>query len=145
MTTKRRVIVNILALMAFVFLFLLPVIGLMTTETNAGQTKEIASYSDDYVFFVVQNNDVPLAAAPHTADVSTYIVWVSVISFVLTVGFLYMTWYISIRRNTWELSGKLSPASRKAYKLSSGFLHPIRAYQLSKEAEASVASIYVNY
>ena len=144
MSVKRRMVVNILATIAFVFLFLLPILGFMTTETNADQTAQAASYSDDYVFFVVQNGEVPLAAAPHT-DVSSYILWVALASFVLTVLFIYSGWYLSIRRNTWELSGKLSVANRKKLKMSSGFLHPIRAYQLSKEAEATVASMYINY
>ena len=52
---------------------------------------------------------------------------------------------MTIRKNTYELTGKLSPASRKEFRMSSGYFHPIRAYQLAKEAEATVASMYVNY
>lgn len=144
MTVQRKFLFNTLATIAFVFLFLLPILGLMATKTNADQTATTASHSGDYVFFIVQNEDVPLAAAPGT-DVSAYILWIVLISFVLTIGFIYSAWYISVRKNTWELSGKLSPMDRKAFKLSSGFFHPIRAYQLSKEAEATVASMYVNY
>lgn len=144
MTVQRKFLFNTLATIAFVFLFLLPILGLMATKTNADQTATTASHSEDYVFFIVQNEDVPLAAAPGT-DVSAYILWIALISFVLTIGFIYSAWYISVRKNTWELSGKLSPMDRKAFKLSSGFFHPIRAYQLSKEAEATVASMYVNY
>ena len=144
MSVKRRMVVYTLAAIAFIFLFLLPILGFMTTEINADATAQAASYSNDYVFFIVQNGDVPLAAAPH-ADVSTYILWVSLASFILTVLFIYSGWYISIRRNTWELSGKLSLANRRKLKMSSGFLHPIRAYRLAKEAEATVASMYINY
>ncbi len=144
MSVKRRILVYSLAAIAFTFLFLLPITGFLSTETNAGQTAESASYSGDYVFYVVQNGEVPLAAVPHT-DASSYIVWVSLASFVLTVLFIYSGWYISIRRNTWELSGKMSIANRRKLKMTSGFFHPIRAYQLSKEAEATVASMYVNY
>ena len=144
MSSKRKIAVNILATIAFVFLFLLPMIGFMATETSADQTAQSASYSDDYVFFVVQNGEVPLAAAPHT-DVSSYILWVVLASLILTILFVYSGWYLSIRRNTWELSGKLSVSNRKKLKMTSGFLHPIRAYQLSKEAEATVASMYVHY
>ena len=143
MTVKRKMIVNVLATIAFVFLFLLPIIGFMATEAGAGETAETASYTDDYVFFVVQNDDVPLAAAPSTGT-SSYILWTAAICLLVIVAFMYSAWYLSIRRNTWELSGKLSPVNRRALKLSSGFLHPIRAYRLSKETEASVASMYIS-
>jgi hypothetical protein len=144
MSVNRKLLVNTLATIAFVFLFLLPILGFMATDTNAVQTQQTASYSGDYVFFIVQNGEVPLAAAPHS-DISSYIIWVALASFILTIGLIYSGWYISIRRNTWELSGKLSVDKRRKLKMSSGFLHPIRAYQLSKEAEATVASMYINY
>ena len=144
MSVKRKLVVYTLATIAFIFLFLLPILGFMATDINADQTAQTASFSNDYVFFVVQNGEVPLAAAPHT-DVSSYILWVALASFILTIGFIYSGWYLSIRRNTWELSGKLSVDKRKKLKMTTGFLHPIRAYQLSKEAEATVASMYINY
>ena len=144
MSVNRKLMVNTLATIAFVFLFLLPILGFMATDASAVQTAQAASFSNDYVFFVVQNGDVPLAAAPQS-DVSSYILWVALASFILTIGFIYSGWYISIRKNTWELSGKLSVDKRKKLKMTTGFLHPIRAYQLSKEAEATVASMYINY
>jgi len=145
MTVKRKIIVNILATIAFGFLFLLPVVGFKTTEVNAVMTAEnAASYSDDYVFFVVQNNDTPLAAAP-TTDISSYILWVGLASFAIVMLFVYSAWYLSIRRNVWELSNKLSPLERRAIKVSTGFFHPVRSYHIAKEAEDSVASMYVNY
>ncbi len=144
MSIKRKTVVSILATIAFAVLFLLPILGFMATDTNAVQTAQTASFSDDYVFFVVQNGEVPLAAAPHT-NTSSYILWVTLASFILTMCLVYSGWYLSIRRNTWEISGKLSIDKRRKLKMSSGFLHPIRAYQLAKDAEASVASMYINY
>ena len=145
MTKKRRIAVRILAAIAFIALFLLPVIGFMATETDAGQTAESArAYSGDYVFFVVQNDDVPLAAVPMT-DTSSYIMWVGLAFLAITIMSVYSAWYLSIRRNVWELSNKLSPLERRAIKVSTGFFHPVRSYHIAKEAEDSVASMYVNY
>ena len=144
MTVKRKIIVNTLATIAFIFLFLLPMLAFMATGTNAGQTPEAAMSNGDYVFFVVQNEDVPLAAIPNTG-VSDYILWIPLISFVVVIVFMYSAWYLTIRRNTYELTGKLSPVSRKAFRMSTGFFHPVRAYQLAKEADATVASMYINY
>ena len=146
MTVKRKVIVNILATIAFIFLFLLPVLAFMATTTQAGATSESAAVtSGDYIFFLVDdNNEVPLAAAP-TMTNAAYILWIGLASFAIMIGFIYSAWYLSIRRNLRELSYKLSPIERGAFKISQGYLHPIRSYHLAKEAEDSVASMYVNY
>lgn len=145
MTVKRKVIVNILATIAFIFLFLLPVLAFMATTAQAGATSESAAYTGDYIFFVVNDNtDVPLAAAPTTTN-AAYILWVGLASFAIMIGFIYSAWYLSVRRNLREMSYKLSPLERRAFKISQGYLHPIRSYRLAKEAEDSVASMYVNY
>ena len=138
--------VRILATMAFAFLFLLPIISLSATRTEAGETvQSAASHSGDYVFFIVQNEEVPLAAAPSFDNVSSYILWIALASFVLTIAFVYSTWYLSVRKNICELTGKLSPAARRSFRMASGFFHPIRSYRLAKEAEDTVASMYFNY
>lgn len=143
MNKKRRIAVRILAAIAFIALFLLPVIGLMATEAGAGETAESASvHSGDYVFFVVQNEDVPLAAVP-MSDTSSYIMWISLAFLAITIMSLYSAWYLSIRRNIVEMSGKLSPADRRFFNDSRSFFHPIRSYQLAKDAEDSVASMYI--
>ena len=145
MNNPRKILVDILAAIAFVFLFLLPVLGFMTTTAVAGETSEIAaSGSQDYTFFIVQTNETPLAAAP-SADLSSYILWIGLASFALIVGFIYSTWYFSVRRNIRELSERMSPMERRAFVIPQGFLHPIRSYRLEQEAEDTVASIYTRY
>ena len=145
MTVKRKIFVNILATIAFVFLFLLPVIGFFATDVNAvSTTQSAASYSNDYVFFIVQNEDVPLSAVP-TTNISSYILWIGLASFVVVMVFVYSAWYLSIRRNIWELSSKLTPLERRTIKVAMGFFHPVRSYRLAKETEDSVASMYMNY
>lgn len=143
MTVKRKTIVNLLATVAFIALFLLPLLGFFANEINAGETVEAASSSGDYVFFVVSNDDVPLAAAPST-DVSSYIMWIALSAAALTIFFIYSTWYFSIRNTVKELSYKFSPAQRRAMNVSQSFFHPIRSYRLAKETEDNVASMYIN-
>lgn len=145
MTVKRKIIVNILATIAFTALFLLPVIGFMTTETTASSTPGRAdSYSGDYVFFIVDNGDVPLAAAPEV-DISSYILWGALFSFIIVILFIYSAWYLTTRRNILELSSKMTPFERKAFSIASGYFHPIRCRRLAREAEATVASMYINH
>ena len=143
MTSKRKLIVHVLATIAFIALFMLPVIGFMATEANAGQTSQSMTSNGDYVFFVVQNEEVPLAAAP-TVNVSAYILWVALAALMITIGFIYSAWYLTMRRNINELSYKLSPAERRAIQVSQSFFHPIKCRRLARETEATIASMYLN-
>ena len=146
MNIPRKLIVNTLATIAFVFLFLLPVLGFVTTTTEAGETSQSAvTHSNDYVFFIVQDNsEVPLAATP-SSDISTFILWTGLASFAIVIIFMYFAWYLSVRRNLRELSDRLSPLERRAYMIPQGYLHPVRSYRLAREAEDTVASIYTRY
>ncbi len=144
MTGIRRIIVNILASISLTALLFLPVLGFMTTETIASSTVESASsHSGDYVFFIVDNGDVPLAAAPKT-DVSSYIVWAVLAAFTVMIMFIYTAWYFTTRRNIYELSSKIPAFERKGFLAGSGFFHPIRSRRLAREAEAAVASMYID-
>ena len=143
MTQKRKIIVHTLAAIAFTALFLLPVIGFKAVETNAVQTVDSATSTGDYIFFVVQNDEVPLAATPST-NVSAYILWVALAAFVLMILFVYSAWYLTMCRNINELSYKLSPVERRAVRISQSFFHPVRCYRLARETEDTVASMYIN-
>lgn len=144
MNITKKILVNILATLAFISLFLLPVIAFSASKTQAGATEESVSGSGDYVFFIVENEEVPLAALP-SANASSYILWVGLAAFAITMMFVYFAWYLSIRRNVRELCRKLTPAERRAFLISRGYLHPIRSYQLAREAEDTVASMFVKY
>lgn len=143
MTVQRRIIANILATLSLFALFSLPFLGFKATETIASSTSESAvSHSGDYVFFIVDDGEVPLAAAPK-ANVSSYIMWVALVSFAVMVLFIYSAWYLTTRRNILELTYKMTPFDRKAFSVTS-FFHPIRCRRLAREAEATVAS-YMSY
>ena len=143
MTLKRKISVQVLSTIAFIVLFLLPMTGFMAKEANAVQTAESMTSNGDYIFFVVQNEEVPLAAAP-TGDVSSYILWVALAALLITIAFIYSAWYMTMRRNINELSYKLTPAERKAIQVSQSFFHPIKSRRLAREAEAMIASMYIN-
>ena len=143
MTLKRKISVHVLATIAFIALFLLPMTGFMAKEANAVQTAESMTSNGDYVFFVVQNEEVPLAAAP-AGDVSSYILWVALAALLITISFIYSAWYMTMRRNINELSYKLTPAERRAIQLSQSFFHPIKCRRLARETEATIASMYIN-
>ena len=143
MTKKRIVAVRILAAIAFIVLFLLPIIGFMATDTNAVETEEAASmHSGDYVFFIVQNEDVPLAAVP-MSDSASPVIWGCLAFLVIVIMSVYSAWYISTRRSIMEISDTLLPSDRRFFSDSRSFFHPIRSYQLAKYAEDSFTSLYI--
>ncbi len=145
MTVKRKVFVNLMATIAFIVLFLLPLLGLMTTNVTADVTAESAgSHTGDYVFFIVQQDEVPLAAVPDTG-MSPSVLYIALAYFSLMMLFVYVAWYMSVRRNMNELSARLLPGERNRYMVPQGFFHPIRCYRLSKEAEDAVASTWANF
>ncbi len=143
MTGNRKIIVNVLATIAFIALFLLPVLG-FATEINADATAQSAVSSGDYVFFVVENGDVPLAAAP-TSNFSSYVLWIALGYFALLMLSIYSAWYLTMRRNIRELSDKLMPMERKAFNIPQSFFHPIRCRRLARDVENAVASTYARY
>ena len=143
MTVKRKIIVQLLATVAFLALFMLPLLGFLTNEINAGETAQTAVSTGDYVFFVVSNDEVPLAAAP-TQNASAYILWIGLTAIALTILSVYSAWYMTIKSNVRELSYKMSPVERRAIGASQSFFHPIRSYRIAKETEDNVASMYLN-
>lgn len=144
MTGIRKITVNALATTAFIVLFLLPIIGLTSSDVSAVATTQSATATNDYVFFIVENGDVPLAAAPSTGDVN-YILWIALAYFSLMMLFIYSAWYLTTRKNIKELSDKLMPMERDAFNISQSFFHPVRCYRMAKEAEDAVASTYARY
>ncbi len=144
MNVNRKITVYILATIAFAALFLLPLMGFSAVGAKAGSTIETASSSGDYIFYVVENSEVPLAAAP-AGEASAYVLWFTAVSMAIMIFFLYSTWYLSIRRNLGELSERLPLTERGNFNVACGFFHPVRSYRLEKEAEDIVVSRYSKY
>ncbi len=145
MTDNRRKTVYLLSAIAFFVLFLFPLLSLKTTVVSADATESSAAvHNGDYVFFVVQNEEVPLAAAPTSND-AAFIIWVGLASFAAVIIFIYSAWYMSVKSNIRELTERLLPNERKMFYSKQSFFHPIRSYRLSKEAEDTVASLYFSY
>lgn len=130
---------------AILIICLIPISGMINTTVNADSTSSqiVSDADDDYVFFVVDEGRTPLAAIPSDQSFS-YLIWIVAGTLCMFVLFVYTSWYLTIRKNLWELSGKVSPIERKALKTPNGFFHPIRSYRLFKEAEHEVASFYSN-
>ncbi|MBR4573674.1 MAG: hypothetical protein IKO16_02075 [Lachnospiraceae bacterium] len=145
MSAKRRIAVHVLLAISFFILIALPMMALSAVNTSADSTpEEAAVHTGDYVFFIVENNDVPLAAAP-TVESSAYILWICLASTMIMILFVYSAWYFSVQKNIRELSGRLRPSERRSFFIPQSFFHPVRFYQLSREVEDTVASIYNHY
>ena len=136
-------IFRFLIILAVTIICITPAFALGLYNTKADTTAQSVgnSANNDYVFFIIDNEQAPLAAIP--TELSTrYIPWFTLTVIVFIAIFIYISWYLNIRSNLWELSGKLPPAKRYALKRSMGFFHPVRSYRMCKEAEQDVVSIY---
>ena len=137
--------IDLICTISFVLLCLIPLMGLIKTTVIAGSTSStVTSESgNDYLFFIVEESETPLAAIP-TNSSNYYVIWIVCGLICMFLLFVYTSWYLAIRKNLWELSGKVSPIERKILTAPNGFFHPIRSYRLYKETENEVARMYSN-
>ena len=138
-----RKIVNIAIAFIMLIIIMIPVTIMLKTDVNAVSTSdEISSYDDgDYVFFIVDKGETPLAMIPANQS-SHYVFGIVIFTLCVFAFFIYSSWYLTVRMSLWELSGKLPSAKRKSFKVPNGFFHPVRSYRLCKEAEHDVVSVY---
>lgn len=142
MTSKA---INFICTISFVILCLIPLMGFIKATVSADPTKPsvTSQADDDYLFFIVDESETPLAAIPSNSSYY-YVIWIVAGLICMFLLFVYTSWYLAIRKNLWELSGKVSPIERNALTAPKGFFHPIRSYRLYKEAENEVARLYSN-
>lgn len=132
--------------LVLVLLILVPILFLSGNYTSADQTVDsIHATDNDYIFFVVDQGSVPLAATPtlhHYENFSFYFVIVATVSVLL---FIYSMWCLTIRHNANVLVEKLPVFLRSELRNTKVFLHPIRSLQAIKDAEYCVTYKYVSY
>lgn len=137
---------KILLAMLIILLIAAPICFLLKTNADADITTQSAtSHDGDYVFFVVEDSEVPLAAIPtvsHDNSIQTLVATVALVT-LLVLATTYLAWYLTIRYNLYRLAQKLPANERSSFVLSNSYLHPLTAYRLSKEAEYSITRQYL--
>lgn len=144
MDTRTRTISHFLILLVAIILISIPICILLNMKADADETTQtVQEYDNDYVFFVLEDSKVPLAAAPisHSSHTNMTFAFVS-FAFISVFAFGYLLWYLSIKHTTAMLVSVSPIMLRKDLIERNSILHPIRSYRASKEAEYSVTQKY---
>lgn len=135
---------KILLVFVVILLVTIPIMAYYEISAEAGSTEEsITTYNDDYIFFVVEDNKTPLAAAPHvTSTHVSPVLWVVVSTFIGVLGICYISWYLMLRENTRTFANKLPSYLRNRRTYKGSIFHPIRSMEYSCDMVYDVTKNY---
>lgn len=138
---------RMLLVLAIILLISVPLCLMMKSQADAGETSEsITAYDSDYVFFVIEENKTPLAAVPFETSSANYsVVLIIALAFSAIICFGYSIWYAGTRNRIINLVRFLPKTLRNNLVSQLSILHPVRAHQLSREAEYDVANLFSNF
>lgn len=141
---SRKSITGFLITLIVIILISIPIVGAFELNVGADEpTQSIQTFNDgDYVFFIVDEGEVPLAAAPSTIDPSPFLLSLVILALAVCI-FGYSAWYLTIRNSVGELSNMMSPSERRILCNANSYFHPIRSYLSVKEAEHSIVQNFL--
>lgn len=142
---KNMNIAKVLLVVVAVVLISIPLLMLFEKKADAVETKStITSYDGDYIFFVVEDNKTPLAAAPHQSSANILpIIIVGFVSGLLIIS-AYTLWYINLKNIASNLIYVLPESLREEMINKTSFFHPVRLKSVCEEAAHNVANQYMN-
>jgi len=139
-------IAKILLVIAVLALMLIPILAFTQKSVGADETDTaISSDNGDYVFFVVEEGQTPLAALPSARTNHDSLTWFVVLSSVFVAAFIYSMWCLTLKHNANVMVEKLPVFLRGDLRSKNVFLHPLATAQAIKDAEYCVTFKYVNY
>lgn len=143
---KTLNIAKILLAIAIVALIAVPLSATIKTSVNATQPSEKAQLIDnDYVFFIIEDEQTPLAALPSSYTSTNYLPLVISMSAIFVTLFIYSIWCLTIKHNANVLLDKLPIFLRSQLRNSNVFLHPFRTKQAIRDAEYCVTFKYSKF
>lgn len=147
MNKSGKIFITVLAIVIAGILLSIPVGLLMSQESKAsteeGTVNVNETYTDDagddYIFVVLEDEKVPLAAMPESNSISTYLILSVVITLCCIASLVYVSWYLSIRRNIKKCSLLVSGKELREILPSNSFLHPIALSSAEREVQSVAA------
>lgn len=136
---------KIMIVFAIILLVALPICVFCEISAQADSTQEtVTTHNDDYVFFVVEDTQTPLAAAPViAANTVSPVLWVVLATFIGVLSICYISWYMMLLHNTNTFINKMPSYLRNKRLFRGSILHPIRSMELSEELAYDVANKYI--
>ena len=143
---KTMSLAKVLLAIATAFLIMLPLLYISQVTAGADETStSLTNTGDGYVFFVVDEGQVPLAAVPtthHSVNPIPLFVCFAAVSIVL---FIYCMYCLTMTHNANVMAEKLPVFMRSELRNCNAFLHPLRVKSAIKDAEYCVTFKYINY
>ena len=145
-SSKKYLFIRPMIILLLAILIATPIVFVAKVNIGASSnvvvTSSESSSDEDYTFILIEEEDIPLAAAPSSVASNVTAAVVGLIFASITFGYLY--WYLVIRKNIFELTVALSPAERKEIYKNVNIIHPRKVLYAQREAEAYVAKKYFN-
>jgi len=135
-------VAKILFLVIAIILVSIPILAMLEKKADADETQSsITSFNDDYVFFVIEDNKTPLAAAPVSHNYSS-LLWIVLGVATVLIFFGYSVWYVNIKDATELIVADLPENVRKNIITKASFFHPITTQFACEEAVYSATESY---
>ena len=135
---------KILTIFAIALIISIPICLSIEKRIDAVETSEsITSYDGDYIFFIIEENAVPLASAPttHTNSLAVVSKLIFAISLLILV-FVYIGWYMITKHNLDILTANIHYSLISDYE-KINILHPIKLSEYSKDVEYRITQKYI--
>lgn len=133
---------KLLLLFVAIVLISIPVLAILEKRADADATKSsITSFNEDYVFFVIEDNQTPLAAAPVTHNYSS-ILWIVLGLATVLIFFAYSLWFVNTKSATELIVADLPESIRSKIVTKASFFHPIITQSACEEAVYSATEKY---
>lgn len=137
---------KILLAIAIILIVSLPIFAVLQIDADADVTDSvITSVNNDYVFFVVEDGQTPLAAAPKASNTHSSLFGFVLMASSMVILFIYSMWCLTIKHNVNVMIEKLPYFLRSSLRNTNVFLHPLKSKQAIKDAEYNITFKYVNY
>ena len=117
----------------------------LAAETEGSEMTEnvvLEEASQDYDLVVLQDEAVPLAAAPEH-NYGSMVIWVVSLSLIIAIAATYGVWYTVYRKRILALTEALPQAEAEKIREDVTFLHPMKVARTEKEIENRIASSFV--
>jgi len=137
MEKSIKTIVAIMAVVIFGILLSIPA-GLLMEKQSFASTEKVESTvgsvaESDYIFVVLEDDAVPLAAAPVSGSFNPSVVVAVVIALLMVSAVSYSYWYLMTRTNISAYSYAVTNNELSRIIPSKSFLHPIELSNAERE------------
>ena len=152
MKKSYKLVMNVMAFIVAAFLLSLPITFMIDSSAKAAEGTSDKANADgtyvdemgeDYIFVVLEDEEVPLAAAPTHTYSHLALSLVVCISLIIMLGVAYVSWYSMVRKNISNYSYLIPDSELKALVPARAFAHPIELHQAEFEIRYRAANKYM--